>query len=98
MDDHTKSSRRYFTEAARAAAAEAKRLKRENAVPRDTPAVFVVRVPPANKMFGWEIRRFGSLVLTRSEDRFTTAADARAAGEAALAKRSGHVPTSRPHE
>ena len=85
MDDHVKSLGRYFTDAARAAVAEARRLKRENAIPVDTPKVFVIRVPPANKEFGWEIRRFGSVVLRRGVDQFGTAEEARVAGEAVLA-------------
>ena len=85
MDDFAKSQGRYFTAAARAAAAEVRRQKRENPIPVDTPKVFVIRVPPTNKGFGWEIRRFGSIVLSRSAEKFDTAAEAMAAGEAALA-------------
>jgi hypothetical protein len=47
--------------------------------------VFAVRLPPPSVGFGWEIRRFGSFVLSRSETEFPTSAEAKAAGEAALA-------------
>ena len=85
MDDQAKSPGSRFTEAARAAGAKARRLKWESSVPKDTPAVFVVRVPPTNRPFSWEIRRYGSFVLQRGVDQFATAAEARVAGETALA-------------
>ena len=51
--------------------------------------VFVVRLPPPSTGFGWEIRRFGSLVLSRSETEFATSAEAKAAGDAAMAAGDG---------
>lgn len=77
------STRRHFTEAARAAA-QAKRqdLARH---PRDkhAPELFVVRPTPTSTAYGWETRRYGSLVLTRSPAHYETVAGARAAGELA---------------
>ncbi len=77
-------SRHRFTAAARAAAMEARRRRQENSLPKDTPEVFAVRLPLAGMTFGWEIRRFGSVVLARGAETFETAAEARVAGEAAL--------------
>lgn len=85
MNDQLKPTRRYFTSAARAAAAEAIRRKKENAIPKDRPSVFVVRVPPTNKDYGWEIRRYGNIVLRRSAETFATLSEARIAGDIALA-------------
>lgn len=75
-----KPNRRHFTEAARAAAAEARRRKREEALPRETPEVFVVRQPQANLQFMWEIRRFGAVVLGRGEVGYANPRAARSAG------------------
>lgn len=79
-----KTTRRHFTEAARAAAVVARRRKYETAVPRETPAVYVVRLAGANLQFGWEIRRFGALVLDKSSAEYPTTQDALSAGEAVL--------------
>lgn len=76
--------RRHFTEAARAAAIEARRRKRVNAVPLDVLRLFVVRPAQTHGVFGWEIRRFGGVVLHRSVVEYSTMAEARAAGEQAL--------------
>ena len=51
--------------------------------------VFAVRLPPPSKAFGWEIRRFGSFVLSRSETEYATSAAAKVAGEAAMAAGAG---------
>lgn len=75
-----KPNRRHFTEAARAAAAEARRRKREEALPRETPEVFVVRQPEAHLQFIWEIRRFGAVVLGRGEVGHASPRAARSAG------------------
>ena len=77
-------SRRRFTDAARAAAVEARRRKREAAVPRETPEVYVVRLPGAHLQFGWEIRRFGALVIEKGATRHLTTRDARLAGQVVL--------------
>lgn len=79
-------SRRHFTDAARAAAVEARRRKRETAVPRETPEIYVVRLPGAHLRFSWEIRRFGAVVLEKAETSYPTMQDARAAGETILAR------------
>ncbi len=84
-DPTSKPPRHYFTEVARAAAAEAKRIKRENPAPKDLVEVFAVHLPATGKMFSWEIRRFGGLVVDRGVDQFITASEARVAGEAAKA-------------
>ena len=73
---------RHFTEAARAAAAIGRRQRAENAVPVNTPAVFVTRL--ADGRFGWEIRRFGALVIHQNDVAYVTIAEARSAGERAL--------------
>ena len=76
--------RRYFTPAARKAGLEA---RRENAVSKQdlmTPAMFVVRQSGRNQLYGWEIRRYGGVLLSRSESGYATALLARSAGEAAL--------------
>ncbi len=78
------ASRRRFTDAARAAAADARRRKREAAVPRETPEVYVVRLPGAHLQFGWEIRRFGAIVLDRGETRHSTTQGAWTAGKVVL--------------
>lgn len=62
----------------------ARRLKRDQAPPRGTPEVFVVRRPVANLVFGWEIRRFGAVVLNKSSMDFSTLQAAQAAGDVAL--------------
>ena len=49
--------------------------------PCGTPRVFLTKVQAG---FGWEVRRFGALVLARSETVFSTAALAEAAGAQAL--------------
>ena len=46
--------------------------------------VFVVRCPAPSLLYGWEIRKFGSIVLIRSEIEFPTSSSARIAGEEAL--------------
>lgn len=76
------NNRRHFTDAARAAAAVARRLKKENPAPIDTLKVFAVR--QADGRFGWEIRRFGALVIQRSVMTYSSLIEARSAGEQAL--------------
>ncbi|WP_237477572.1 hypothetical protein [Lichenibacterium dinghuense] len=77
-------SRRHFTAAAQAAAIEARRRKRDLAKPRGTPELFVVRLGDERLPFGWEIRRFGAVVIDRGPLGFSTADAARSAGEEAL--------------
>ena len=60
------------------------RRRREAGLPAiDAPAVFVVRLAGA-KPFGWEIRRFGNITLSRSETGFGTQVLAQEAGANAL--------------
>ncbi len=80
----SRPSKRRFSEAARAAAMEARRRKREEAVPLDTPEVFVVRRPDAGLGYGWEIRRFGGVVIDREDVGYSTPGAARSAGVQAL--------------
>lgn len=75
---------RRFTDAERAAAVEAQRRKRDEAEPPGTPEVFVVRLSGAHFPFGWEIRRFGALVLDRGQTGFATVDEARTAGTIAF--------------
>ena len=82
MDASEPKNRRHFTDAARVAALAARRQKTENALPVDTPAVFVVRHEDGR--FGWEIRRYGAVLLRRGAETYETAVLARAAGELAL--------------
>ncbi|MBE7190301.1 hypothetical protein [Jatrophihabitans endophyticus] len=77
-------SRRYFTETARAAAAEARRRKRDEALPPGTPEVYAIRLSDRHLRFGWEIRRFGGIVLHRGETGYASPAAARSAGLRAL--------------
>ncbi len=77
-------SKRHFTEAARAAALEARRRKREQALPSGIPEVFVIRRPIGGRGYGWEIRRFGGVILDRSSTHYSTMQGARFAGHSAL--------------
>ncbi|RYB07097.1 hypothetical protein [Lichenibacterium ramalinae] len=79
-------TKRHFTEAARAAAKEARRRKKEEKVERDLPEVFVVRREVDQRTFGWEIRLFGGVILHRSDAEFETIASARADGLQVLAQ------------
>lgn len=60
------------------------------------PSLFIVRTDGAAAACRWEIRRFGALVLSRSETDFPDAAAARREGEAALARWQAAVPDPRP--
>ena len=78
------TSRHYFTPAARKAGLEA---RRENALTKKdlmTPALFVVRHRDQGQLFGWEIRRFGGVLISRSETGYANSFLARSAGEIAL--------------
>lgn len=57
------------------------------AIPKDKARVevFVVRRDALGRSFGWEIRRFGSIVVERSAACFASIEHAMEAGEAALA-------------
>ena len=82
----TETTRRYFTQAAREAALAVRLANRKLPGDFGRPEVFVIRMMLPGAMFGWEIRRFGALVLHRSEMGYAVPALARAAGEQALAE------------
>ena len=84
MNLHKPATRRHFTEAARAAAAEARRRKREHPVAKDCPEIFAVRLVAPSIEFGWEIRRYGAIILDKSSMGYPTASAALSAGEPAL--------------
>ena len=74
--------KRFLSPQAKRAAIEARRRLAEQSPP-GAPQVFVVRLA-GTQPFGWEIRKFGSIILSRSETGFGTQAIARTAGEEAL--------------
>ena len=62
-----------------------RQLKAAAQPPKDAPQLFIVRLgPDQNLWFGWEIRKFGSIVLSRSETGFETQVLAQTAGEKVL--------------
>ncbi len=65
------------------AATEARRKWVSEQPPTGTPAVFVVRLAGAMP-FGWEIRKFGSFVLSKSGKGYANQAEAEAIGQEAL--------------
>ena len=81
---------RHLTKEARAALAEARQRARENPVARETARVFVTRVQ-GGKLYGWEIRQYGGIVLEKGLGSFATPAEAQADGARALA---GRFPTT----
>ena len=84
MDSTTPSKKRSFTEAARAAAAAARQAKK--LLPKaDAYGVFAVRVTADDRMFSWEIRKFGGLVISRGDRLFLTASKALNEGQNAIA-------------
>lgn len=68
----------------REASAEGRRRREEKLPATDAPGVFVVRLA-GPKPFGWEIRKYGSIILSRSDTGFGTQVLAQTAGEKALA-------------
>ncbi|WP_237478368.1 hypothetical protein [Lichenibacterium dinghuense] len=88
MPSQKPASRRHFTPAARALAIEARRRKQETALPKGTPEVFVVRDDDPIRGYGWEIRRFGAVVLDKGLAIYSTTQAARSAGEMALSART----------
>ena len=77
--------RRHFTEAARDAALA--RRREIAAMPKDPSgmlAIFIVRGAARDNDYGWEIRRFGAIVVARSSAGYPTQVAARLAGEEAL--------------
>ena len=82
MSDDPK--KRFLSPQARQAAIEARRRLAAAKSPTGSPQMFVVRFA-GPQAFGWEIRRFGGFVLSRSETGFRTLLLAQTAGEQALA-------------
>ncbi|WP_237479507.1 hypothetical protein [Lichenibacterium dinghuense] len=84
LQGHAKS-RRYFTDAARdAALARRREIAALPKPPSDMLALFVVRGAERGNDYGWEIRRFGAIVVARSQEGFPAPLAARQAGEVAL--------------
>ncbi len=84
MDSTTPSGRRFFTDVARAAAATARQVK--NLLPKtDGFEVFAVRATGDERMFSWEIRKFGGLVVNRDDQLFPTAPKPLEAGQNGIA-------------
>ena len=83
MDSGSKRVRR-FSQAARAAAAEARRRRMAERGPIDEPGLFVVRDERSQCDFRWEIRKYGGIVVERSAEAFGSLRHARSLGENAL--------------
>lgn len=97
MTSSGESVEHRFTEAARIAAAAARKAKREMPDTFGLPEVFIVSTGPHT--FTWELRRFGGVVLQRGPEAFPDQAAARTDGEAALAAlcASTDLPTFKRH-
>lgn len=76
------SKKRFLLPQARQAAIEARRRLAAKH-PTGSPQIFVVRLT-GSQPFGWEIRKFGSFVVSRSDTGFATQSLAQKAGEEAL--------------
>ncbi len=83
-------TRRHFTQAARDAAAIARRERREARLAQrdeDRLAMFVVRADEPQNRFRWEIRRFGLLnPVQESAEVYDSLTQAKQLGEQALAR------------
>lgn len=77
-------TRRHFTDAARAAAREARKRKAMLTEDPNRPEVFVVRGIEDERRFEWQIRTFGGVVLDCSRVRYDTIQAAQVAGRQAL--------------
>ena len=75
---------RTISPQARQAAAETRRRRFAEQAPRDALGIFVVRIVGPTQPFGWEIRKFGSFIVSRSDKGFATQLEAKTAGEKAL--------------
>lgn len=82
MSSSNGTTGRRFTEAARIAAAAARRAKREAPDTFGLPELFIVKAGEHD--FSWELRRFGGVVLQRGPEAYPTMDAARADGEIAL--------------
>ncbi|RYB07706.1 hypothetical protein [Lichenibacterium ramalinae] len=77
--------RRPFTRAALdAALARRREIAAQPKPPLGALDLFIVRGAACGNDFGWEIRRFGAIVVARSPEGYPGPAAARQAGEAAL--------------
>ena len=85
MSDGKPKTRRHFTEAARAAAALARKARREQPRRFGEPELFVVRPSEWSRDYAWQIRRFGGVVLMTAPSGFPTSTAALEAGRSALA-------------
>lgn len=85
------------SEIARAAAAKARAIRRAEGGPdvvdSSIPSLFLVRVDANLAACRWEIRRFGAVVLCRSERVYTDPDVARSEGERALTLWLSQAPT-----
>lgn len=81
---YPKKNKEYFTETARAAAAEARRRKRELKKDTDELHVFVSRCTNNEKRFVFEIRQYGGVIVHRSDQNFTNFKEAQEAGKRCL--------------
>lgn len=78
-------ARRHFTPAAlEAALARRREIAARPKPPLGSLDLFIVRGAACGNDYGWEIRRFGAIVVARSPAGFPAAGAARQAGEAAL--------------
>ena len=85
MHQEEPAPRRHFTQAARDAALA--RRRELAALPKDPsghPQLFVTRGAYVRNDFGWEIRRFGAILVARSDRGYATATLARDAGDHAI--------------
>ena len=86
MPQSPANARPHFTDAARQVALA--RRRKIAALPKARPgalALFIVRGAERSNDFGWEIRRFGAVVVKQSPWGYASSEIARAAGEEALA-------------
>lgn len=84
----SETTRRYFSQAAREAALAVRLANRKLPGDFGRPEVFVVRMPLPGALFGWEIRRYGAIILQRSEMGYAAPALARVDGERAMSELS----------
>ena len=74
-----------FTEAARAAAAQKRRERAAiKAETKSNLEVFVLRNDELPNQYGWAIRQFGGVVVSRSSEQYDSLSQARAGGLKAL--------------
>lgn len=85
---------RMNTPEGREASAAGRRRALAEKPPRDTPRLFIVRLGAGPTLcYGWEIRKFGSIVLSKSEAGFATQLEAETAGQEVLWSMSASAPS-----